>query len=162
MGDLVLRLPVKTAHGDRARTLAVYVDGGASTTLVREDLAKALGHLLTLHHPGVFRGLGNGRFVAQRMVLLLVRIERVFRTWGAFVVSTRGMEEEILVGHDLIQKFNIRLDPRGRGILADTTDSKREKRVYAGTRESRTRPRRRPPPSRTTFQIALQREAVTP
>lgn len=130
MGDVIVTLRVKSSTGSRARALPLYFDSGASTTLVREDTARRLGNVLSLREPTVFRGLGNGRFRSSKAVQILVRIQGVWCAYLAYVVPQAAMDEAVIIGHDFMQKFNIRLDPRGRKILADRRDLKRGQRVY--------------------------------
>jgi hypothetical protein len=130
VGDVIVKLPVKSAHLARARALPLYFDSGSPTTFVRQDVADVLGHALPLADPEVFHGLGNGRFTARAAIRLLVRIRGVWCTFMAFVVSRDAMNDGVLIGHDFMQKFNIRLDPRRRTIVVDVEDLRRGQRAH--------------------------------
>lgn len=130
MGDVIVHLAVKSAHRARARALPLYFDSGCSTTFVREDVADLLRHATPLADPEPFRGLGNGRFMARRSIRFLVKIRGIWCAYLAFVVSRKAMEDAVLVGHDFMQKFNIRLDPRRRSIRVSVEDLRRGNRAY--------------------------------
>ena len=130
MGDVIVNMPVKSAHRDRARTLPLYFDSGSFHTFVREDVAETLGHALPLPSPEVFHGLGDGRFTARQAIRLLICIKQVWCTYMAWVGPTNAMSEGILIGHDFMQGYNIRLHPKRRSIIVSVEDLKRARRAY--------------------------------
>lgn len=119
MGDITLRAKCKTVEDGKVDELALYFNTGSSLTFIREDRAKGLGSVLTLPKPALFSALGNGKFLADAIVELHVELEGIWCRHLCYVAKEKDMDTEVLVGHDFMQKFNIKLDVKEMKVIID-------------------------------------------
>ena len=129
MGDIALSLAVKTAPRQRSRRLTLYFDTGSRRTFIRDDVARRLGNVSPLKVPISFTGLGDGGFQCAAVMSLYVRLKGIWCEHLALVASRRDLDDEVLVGHDFMQIYNIRLDPKKRAILLDKASLVRAQRI---------------------------------
>lgn len=78
-----------------------------------------------------FGGLGNGKFHASHIMSLEVRLLNIWCRHYAYVVDDQVLEEgkDLLVGHDFMQKFNVRLDWEREDVLLNRASLKRAQKV---------------------------------
>ncbi len=131
MGDIILNFAVRAGCRGAGKQTRLYFDSGSPYTFVKQSVARRLGKVMKLSEPRPFRGLGNGGFRASSVVDLEIHFLDVWCPHIAYVVPDETLEpdEDMLVGHDLMQRLNIRLDPRGRDIMLDRASLRRSLRV---------------------------------
>ncbi len=131
MGDIIRTFAVRAGcHGAGTR-VRLYFDCGSPYTFIKRSVARRLGKVMKLVEARPFRGLGNGGFRAASVVDLEIRFLGTWCPHIAYVVADEVLEpdEDMLVGHDLMQRLNIRLDPRGRDVVLDRASLRRSLRV---------------------------------
>ena len=110
MGDVVARIKTKWSK-KKVLKLNLYFDSGSYHSFIREDVARRIGASFELGEPVNFRGLGNGGFSASEDIHLWFCFDRVWVPYSLYVVSADILkDDEVLVGHDMMQKYDIKLD----------------------------------------------------
>ena len=84
---------------------------------------------MRLPEPKRFGGLGNGSFAAHAIVLIEVMLRGYWCTHVAFVVDRETIDDDLLVGHDFMQKFGIRLDPKRHSMTVDVQSVKHAQKI---------------------------------
>lgn len=131
MGDIILRHQVRISTG-RPRSLRLYFDTGASMTLVKDSVANSLGRPFKLPKARVFGGLGNGRFSSLALMELEFHFLDIWCPHVVYVLADDVLEDryDILVGHDLMQKYDIRPIPRRHDVLIDRSALRMALRIH--------------------------------
>jgi hypothetical protein len=129
MGDVILTTQVRSHVRGKPQRLALYFDTGSKQTFVRSDVAGQLGNISSLKTPIPFQGLGDGRFVCQAVVPLFVNLKGIWCDHLALVAEVGDIDEEILVGHDFMQKYDLRIDPKRKKVLIDKQALLRAQRI---------------------------------
>lgn len=131
MGDIILRHPVRSSPRERPRILRVFWDTGALRTLVKASIAGSMKSRAPLPEPVIFHGLGNGGFPADAIVHLYVRLMNQWCPHPAYVVADSVLDDtyNILMGHDFMQGYDVRLRPKTRSIHVDRSALKMAMRV---------------------------------
>lgn len=121
MGDVIRFFQVRSAIGERSKRLRLYFDTGSPYTFIKHSAAKGFRQVISLSPPEGFGGLGNGRFKADRMMHLQVRMLGIWCRHAAYVVSDDVLDEryDLLVGHDFMQKFDVGLASKKRDVILD-------------------------------------------
>ncbi len=75
--------------------------------------------VLKLSVPDVFRSLGDGRFKASSMARIEVQMLGLWVPHLCYVVPDEVLDPdyEILLGHDFMQIYDIRINPKRRDII---------------------------------------------
>jgi hypothetical protein len=131
MGDIVKGFPVRSYEGDRAKRLRLYFDTGSPYTFVKRSACRGFAEVFGLAKSRSFSGLGNGRFHASHIMSLEVRLLSIWCRHYAYVVDDYVFEEDkdLLVGHDFMQKFNVRLDWERGDVLLNRASLRRAQKV---------------------------------
>lgn len=131
MGDIIQRFRVRSRPRGAAVSVRLYFDTGSPYTFVKHSVAARLGNVARLKTPEPFGGLGNGRFEAAGVIPLRICFLGVWCPHLAYVVPDRVLEPDydVLVGHDLMQRLNIRPLPREHRVLLDRASLRLSLRV---------------------------------
>lgn len=119
MGDIIWHTKVKTIPAEQGRELELLFDSGSPFTFVRRDKALELGNIFNLPAPAEFNALGNGKFRCKSIIYIYVKLADIWCKWIAHVAEKKDIDAEILVGHDFMQVYDIRLDLKQRKILVE-------------------------------------------
>ncbi|MBI2898707.1 MAG: retroviral-like aspartic protease [Planctomycetes bacterium] len=98
------------------KTVFALFDSGASKSLIRRDLARDLGPLVELPEPERFE-MVRGRFIVRDGCVASVGLGRakpahLFR-------AVERLSEDLIVGADFLQQWDVRLEPRRKKIVLD-------------------------------------------
>jgi hypothetical protein len=119
----ILKDLLVSAHpsGKEAVKLTFYFDSGSPHTFIHKSAGERLGNLISLPEPEVFSGLGNGSFRSSQILLMHVKLLDFWCRQIAYVVDQGILEPtyDILVGHDFMQLYGIRLHPEKGDIEID-------------------------------------------
>lgn len=131
MGDVIQRFQVRTSTG-RPRGLRVYFDTGSPNTFLGATVANTLGRPFRLAKPRSFGGMGNGRFTALALLEVEFRFLDIWCPHVVYVLPDESMEEryDVLAGHDLMQKYDLRPIPRRHEVLIDRSALQMALRVH--------------------------------
>ncbi len=134
MGDVIRPFPVRSGAGERPRRLRLYFDSGSPYTFIRESAAVGLHNQLSLLRPKSFGGLGNGRFVARRMVHIEIRMLGYWCSHLAYTIDDNLLESDVdmLVGHDFMQKFDVNIASRKKDVVLNRFSLRRAQIVRKG------------------------------
>ncbi len=102
-------------HNGRTEVTALF-DTGSTHSLVREDIARGIADLDDLPEPKEYQ-LAVGSIVARKGVFADVVLQGKRLTIGLKVV--KGLTEELILGVDFMQTWQIRLDPRRHRATVD-------------------------------------------
>ena len=118
MDDVIKTFPVRSHRRDKPRKLRLYFDSGSPYTLIKRSACRGFKAILRLPGPIDFGGLGNGRSKAAEMIHLEVRMLGIWTRHSAYVVDDAVLEqdEDLLVGHDFMQKFDFVYDCKAKDI----------------------------------------------
>ena len=84
-------------------------DNGSSESFIRRDLAKGVGTILRLDAPREFE-MGKGSLsVSESTGVLSIEVEGFNLFWHFLVVP--NLSEELIIGADFLQRWEIKLDP---------------------------------------------------
>lgn len=129
MGDVVKVRWVRSTELDKPRRLKLYFDTGSSVTLIRKSACVGFAGVYALPKPRKFRGVGDGRFYGTHIVDMEIRLLGVWCLHPAYVVDDEAFpgNEHVLIGHDFMQRFDIKIDLKRRRIIAnrETLESSR-------------------------------------
>ncbi|MFQ6056424.1 MAG: aspartyl protease family protein [Methanosarcinales archaeon] len=120
MGDIIKLIKVKS---ERDVDLNLYFDSGSPFTFVGIEAANRLGGMHKLSTPVPFSGIGDRQFSATHIIHIEVKLLDIWCKHLAYVVPDEviGSENDILIGHDFMQRYDIMLDPKARDIILDRT-----------------------------------------
>jgi len=92
-------------------------DNGSSESFMRRDLAEGVGTILRLDAPREFE-MGRGSLsVSESTGVLSVEVEGFNLFWHFLVVP--NLSEELIIGADFLQRWEIKLDPESERIIID-------------------------------------------
>ncbi len=114
MGLIYEKLRVIGLKGER--TVSALMDTGSSHSLLREDIARAIGKPEELPEPKQYE-LAVGTFVARLGLFADVVVEGHRLTCGFKIVA--GLSEEMILGVDFFQLWGVRLDPKNHLMIVD-------------------------------------------
>ena len=117
MGDVIKKLKVRGLNEDE---LNLYFDTGSPFTFIRKSVAKRLGGMLSLPKPCEFGGLGDGKFMSKEIMVVEVKLLDIWCVQEVFVVEDKEIPRgDMLVGHDFMQRYGIKLDLKKCEIILD-------------------------------------------
>ena len=129
MGDVIKVLPIRSYKGERKKMLRLYFDSGSPYTFIKENKAKMFKDIIKLTVPGIFTGLGNGTFSATHIMHLEVNLLGFWCRHYCYVVNDKILDEDLLVGHDFMQKFDIMINLKKKDIILNEASLKRAQKV---------------------------------
>lgn len=111
--------------------MSLYFHSGSSFTLIKYSTADQLGNVFRLPKEVSFSGLGNGKFFVIHIMHLEVELLEIWCRHLVYVVPDEVLKEgeDMLIGHDFIQRYDIKLDPQKRWVILDKTAILRGLRV---------------------------------
>lgn len=114
MGTIRRRLWLSGLTG-RVRVNALF-DTGSTHTLIREDIAGRVGPLHELDEPATLHAIRDS-FRVRKAVFAHIKIGR--HKVAVVPPAVDGLSEEIIIGTDIMQRYDIRLQPRRDRIVVD-------------------------------------------
>jgi len=107
MGCITKQLEIEGSKG--SKVVEVLFDSGAEDSFIRRDCAECLSDITTPRRPAEFT-LGDGETVVMPTGLcaLTADLEECGIGWIAWVVD--HLSREVIIGADVLQKYNIKLD----------------------------------------------------
>ena len=131
MGDVIKRLEIRSYEGEKEKRKRLYFDSGSSYTFAKKTVGQKFKEILKLEVPKKFSGLGNGSFEADSIMHLEVRLLGFWCSHYAYVVEDEILEEDedLLVGHDFMQKFDVKLDLKNKSLILNRASLKRAQKV---------------------------------
>lgn len=128
---MIQPFPVRSYTGERSRKLRLYFDSGSPYTFVRKSIADRFKAVFRLPVPEPFGGLGNGHFRAGHLMNMEVKLLRFWCRHPAYVVGDDVLEpnEDVLVGHDFMQKFDVKINMKGKDIILNPLSLRRAQKV---------------------------------
>lgn len=111
--------------------LSLYFDSGSPFTFIKYSVANQLGNIFKLPDAVPFLGLGDGQFFSTHMMHLEVELLEIWCRQFAYVVPDELLKEgeDMLIGHDFMQRYDIKLDTKERRVILDKTAILRGLRV---------------------------------
>jgi len=111
--------------------LNLYFDSGSPSTFIKLSAAAKLGNVFKLRNPLSFSATGEREFQATHIIHLEVRLLDIWCKHLAYVVpdKTLAPEEDILVGHDFMQRYRIGLNLEAEEIVLDRNALLRAQKV---------------------------------
>ena len=130
MGEIKTNTSVR-ANGT-AKQLELIWDNGSLWTFISESAAKRINApFFELCEPKTFHGLGNGKFRAHYATNIYIKLRGIWCSYLLYIVPDDAMPKmDILIGHEFMQSYNIRLDPRHRKLIIQKDDLLRASFVY--------------------------------
>jgi len=118
MGDIIKNFQARSATGEKPRLLKFYFDTGSPRTFVKKSAALDMKDVAKLSAPVIFSGLGNGRFEATHIVSLRLKLLGIWVPHLCYVVPDEVLDPEydVLLGHDFMQIYDIRVRPRQKDV----------------------------------------------
>jgi hypothetical protein len=120
--DIIKRFEVSQyPKGETAVELVLCFDSGSPYTFIKRSSALKVGRLFELVEPRPFGGLGGGDFQSKEIIHLYVKLLQFWCSQVAYVVEDDTLEAiyDILVGHDFMQLYGIKLLPHEGNIEID-------------------------------------------
>ena len=120
--DIVKRFEVSQySTGEEAVELALCFDSGSPFTFIKRSSALRVGRLFELTRPVPFGGLGGGGFQSRESIHLFVKLLQFWCRHWVYVVEDDILERhyDILIGHDFMQRYGIKLLPEAGDIEID-------------------------------------------
>jgi len=117
--------------GEEAVELVLCFDNGSPYTFIKKSSALKVGELTRLIRPEQFGGLGGGDFYSEESIHLHIKLLQFWCRHWAYVVEDNILEGsyDILVGHDFMQCYGIKLLPHEGEIEIDELRLKLAQRV---------------------------------
>ena len=111
MGLIYKQVLVKGNKGER--TLRVLMDTGASSTVIRADIAHKLGTPAPLART-ILAEFASGKGEVKEMVSLSLQIDGHEVVTPALLLE--NLSEELLIGAEFFQRYKVLLDPEREDI----------------------------------------------
>ncbi len=130
--DILKRFEVSYyPSGEEAVELTLCFDNGSPFTFIKRSSALKVGKLVELIKPEEFGGLGGGVFQSKQSIHLHVKLLEFWCRHWSYVVEDETMEKayDILVGHDFMQRYGIKLLPHQGDIEIDEVRLRLAQRV---------------------------------
>jgi hypothetical protein len=127
MGDVICAFPVRSGRGEKPRRLRLYFDSGSPYTFIKRSACRGFANVFRLARHEDFGGLGNGRFSARAFIHLEIQLLGIWCRHAAYVVDDAVLteDEDLLVGHDFTQKFNVDIASRRRRVILHRSSLRR-------------------------------------
>src|SRR5437899_2326162 len=121
MGDVIKKIRVRSTPRETARLLNVYFDTGSPRTFVKESVALPMKDIAELSYPRIFHGLGDGQFSSSYIIQLEFKLLDLWVPHLCYVVpdATLDPRYDILLGHDFMQIYDIRVHPKKKEVKID-------------------------------------------
>lgn len=112
----IIRKRVWITGSRKRKRVAALFDTGSTHTMIREDVAKELAPINELDEPITFKA-AKGAFSVRGGIFasLWLGKHRIFISPPAVA----GLTEEMIVGTDVLQHYNIRLDIKRHRVILD-------------------------------------------
>ena len=102
----------------RSDAVRVLYDTGASSSLVRRDIAEPLGDFAVSPIPREFMmANGQGTFTVDQVITLAIDVEGDPLVYTFYVAD--DLAEELVIGADMMQRFKITLDMDNEAVSID-------------------------------------------
>jgi len=107
--------------GKESVELALCFDSGSPYTFIKRTSALKVGRLSELVEPALFGGLGDGSFQSKESIHLYIKLLEFWCRHWTYIVKDDILEKHynILVGHDFMQRYGIKLFPQQGDIEID-------------------------------------------
>ena len=128
MGDVIVKMKVKSDVSGGV-LLDTYFDSGSPYTFIAEDKAKKLKGVMSLPKARRFSGLGDGRFQSLSVIQLWFNMLGIWCSHIAYIVDRSIIENDIMVGHDFMQNYNVKLDMKKKTIVLNKKSLKLAQKV---------------------------------
>ena len=130
MGEILKKIKVR-AKPEKELNLMLFFDSGSPHTYAKKSAAENLEGLMKLPVPVEFIGIGDGVFSANYALNIQVSLLDFWCLHLCYVVDDEILEanEDILIGHDFMQKFKIGLDFDKEDLILDENALKRAQKV---------------------------------
>lgn len=129
MGEIETKTCVRSIR--KPQRLTLTWDSGSPWTFFSESAARTLGTSWELGEPKTFRGLGDGQFTARQAMRASFQLKGVWCDYLVWVVPDSAMPNiQILVGHEFMETYHIRLDPKRKRLVCNKKDLLRASFVY--------------------------------
>jgi hypothetical protein len=117
--------------GKNAVKMVFCFDSGSPFTFIKRSSALKVGKLFELIEPASFDGLGGGAFQSKEIIYLYIKVLEFWCRQVAHVVEDDILEEsyDVLVGHDFMQLYGIKLLPHEGDIEIDRVRLRLAQRV---------------------------------
>jgi hypothetical protein len=101
--------------------LVLCFDSGSPYTFIKKSSALKVGKPIEIPEGKPFGGLGGGSFYSEEIMLLHIKVLNFWCSQLAYVVEGDILEKsyDILVGHDFMQLYGIKLLPHKGDIEID-------------------------------------------
>jgi hypothetical protein len=111
--------------------LVLCFDSGSPYTFIKRTSALGVGKLMELAEPELFGGLGGGDFQSGEAILLHIKVLEFWCRQWAYIVNDDTLERDydVLVGHDFMQLYGIKLIPHKGDIEIDQVRLRLAQRV---------------------------------
>jgi hypothetical protein len=130
--DILKRFEVSYyPSGKDAVELVLCFDSGSPYTFIKCSSALSVGRPIVLVASEPFGGLGGGNFGSKEVMLLHAKVLEFWCRQWAYVVEDNILETgyDILVGHDFMQLYGIKLIPHNGDIEIDDVRLRLSQRV---------------------------------
>lgn len=130
MGEILKKIKVRSKL-TKELDLMLFFDSGSPYTIAKKSAAKRLDGIMKLAKPKKFSGLGNGDFSSHYALDFEVKLLDFWCLHLCYVVDDDILEEDedILIGHDFMQKFKIGLDFDKEDLILDKYALKRAQKI---------------------------------
>ena len=127
MGDVIRPFQVRSSRRERPRRLRLYFDSGSPYAFIKRSACRGFNAVMRLPFPEPFDGLGSGRFQAREFLHFEARLMGIWCRHAAYVVEDAILteDEDMLVGHDFTQKFDVSLNSRKRDVILNKVSLRR-------------------------------------
>lgn len=130
--DILKRFEISQyPEGEEAVELVLCFDSGSPYSFIKCSSALKVGKLFELAKPKPFGGLGGGDFQSKEIIHLYVKLLQFWCSQVVYVVEDVLLEEiyDILVGHDFMQLYGVKLLPHEGDIEIDEGRLKLAQRI---------------------------------
>lgn len=107
---------VRVRGARRRKPLTALFDSGASTSAIRASLARTLGKPIKLQFPRTAE-TAVGRVTIREAMEAVIQLNGHPIEWFFFLVP--DLTEELVIGEDFLDRFNVRLDFRRKRVVID-------------------------------------------
>lgn len=130
MGEILKKVKVRS-KSTKELDLMLFFDSGSPFTIAKKSAAERLEGMMKLVEPKKFSGLGDGGFSAHYALDFQVKLLDFWCLHLCYVVDDAILEEneDILIGHDFMQKFKIGLDFDKDDLILDENALKRAQKI---------------------------------
>ena len=120
--DVIKEMEVSLyCDGKSSKKMRLYFDSGSPYTFIKKSSAEAIGGIFKLPSEERFVGLGGGGFISAEAQHLHIKVLNVWCAHFVYVIDDAIFKDEydMLVGHDFMQKYGIKVVPHTGDIEID-------------------------------------------